>query len=650
MSPRQFNASVIKTPTAVRISMPVDAAHQGKGALLSMLHTLKRGLVSAPDAAGRARLAVQRPLVARVRRPAALVAGTFATLAFAAALPSPARAADYRVWACAAGSGTPLSVGNWTRNVSADLADVQTNCAEPTTNAGALVSTARATSAWGSGGGGWVVAAAPGTRISSLDLWWSWQVLAGRPSGAVRVIAPGTTYAEPNAGLDPFDHVGLCCSNTAFIFRHPGNFGKATTTDPTVALGDSNHQSFTNLIGPDGHPGIPAVGVVAVCWNYCSSGATVAKFQAYRVKTVIQDDTAPAGASSGLTDGLRVGSGTPIKSTASDVGGGVREITLRVDERVVERASGGANCADVDPSNSDPLEYNLMKPCPSTLAVPLTLSAGQMPDNETHAVTVVATDAAGQSTVLSSAQAALAAPAGFYDTKNGFYNPDLSVTGGRKTNGANATGGAKLKFGFVRGHRTVKRQIARYAARPRIRGRVRAANKRPVAGARVWRAVRARDGHWRISGKALRASRSGRVSARLPSRTPSRDVRLVYFPYTDTNVHTSSPDRELLVQAKSTLQVNQGGYRNGDVAKFSGRVIKKGLIPNKTVYMQAIVRGQWKPFGTTRTDAKGRWRIKHRFEATRRPTIYTFRAVVPSQTGYGWATGYSRKLRVLVTP
>ncbi len=42
--------------------------------------------------------------------------------------------------------------------------------------------------------------------------------------------------------------------------------------------------------------------------------------------------------------------------------------------------------------------------------------------------------------------------------------------------------------------------------------------------------------------------------------------------------------------------------------------------------------------------------MTHRFEATRRPTIYTFRAVVPSQTGYDWATGHSRSVRVLVTP
>ena len=45
----------------------------------------------------------------------------------------------------------------------------------------------------------------------------------------------------------------------------------------------------------------------------------------------------------------------------------MRELTLRVDGNVVQRVAGGADCTDADPSNSDPLEYNLMKPCPSAL-------------------------------------------------------------------------------------------------------------------------------------------------------------------------------------------------------------------------------------------------------------------------------------------
>jgi hypothetical protein len=280
----------------------------------------------------------------------------------------------------------------------------------------------------------------------------------------------------------------------------------------------------------------------------------------------------------------------------------------------------------------------------------LTLSAAQLPDNQPHQVTVVATDAAGQDTVLSSARAALAAPHGFHDPKNGFYNPDLNVAGVRQANGSNADAGAKLTLGFARGRRTTKHRIISYSKRPRIRGRVRTTSRKPIAGARVWVASQLRGGQWRISRKPLITSRQGTVSKRLPARSPSRKLRLLYFPSTDTNAALGSPSRNLRVRATTSIQSDQGGYRNGDTLKFTGQIVKERLIDNKSVYLQAIVRGRWRTFATTMANANGRWRMTHRFEATRRPTRYTFRAVVPSQTGYGWSTGHSRRVRVLVTP
>ena len=162
----------------------------------------------------------------------------------------------------------------------------------------------------------------------------------------------------------------------------------------------------------------------------------------------------------------------------------MREITLRVDGHVVQALPGGAECADVDASNADLREYSLVKPCPSTLSGQLTLGAAQMPDNQPHQLTAVASDAAGQDTVLGSARVALAAPPGYYDPKNGFYNPDLSVAGARKTNGAGADPNARLTLGFERGRRTVRKRTIRYSTRARIRGTVRTARNKPVAGAR----------------------------------------------------------------------------------------------------------------------------------------------------------------------
>jgi len=605
-----------------------------------------RGRRRAPRQASRAKLTIGRS-TARARLVCLIIA--LAPSMISTAAPPDAEAASYTVWACANGSGAPLSVGSWVRAMDAGLADVQATCAEPSAPIGAFLARVRAASGGRPANAGWVVAATKGTRITSLDVCWSWQVLASSARGAIRVYALGNAFFDPTGATDPFDGTGRCCSDSAFVMHKTGAFGAITTSNSSVAFSRLNHQSFPRLRVLN-RPGTPLVGLSAACVSGCSSGEVVAQYQAYRVKTVVDDAVAPTGKADGLRDGLRVGPGTPIEATASDGGSGVRELTLRVDGNVVQRVSGGAECTDVDPSNADPLEYNLMKPCPSSLAGLLTLSAAQMPDNEPHQVTAVATDAAGQDTVLSSARAALAAPGSFYDPKNGFYNPDLSVAGGGKANGSNAVTSAKLTLRFVRGRRTAKRRTVRYSTPARIRGRVTTAGKKPVRGARVWLASRVRSGQWRIARKPLITSRNGVVSARLPARSPSRKVRLVYFPSTNSNGDARSPSGDLRVQATTTIQSDQGGYRNGDTLTFTGQVIKKHLIDKKSVYLQAIVRGKWRTFATTEADSQGRWRMTHRFEATRRPTRYTFRAVVPAQTGYDWATGHSRSVRVLVTP
>ncbi len=74
------------------------------------------------------------------------------------------------------------------------------------------------------------------------------------------------------------------------------------------------------------------------------------------------------------------------------------------------------------------------------------------------------------------------------------------------------------------------------------------------------------------------------------------------------------------------------------------------MLVHKSVYLQALVRGQWRTFGTTRADANGRWRLRYRFSATRRLITYRFRAVVPAEHGFPWSTGHSRVVRVLVAP
>jgi hypothetical protein len=267
-------------------------------------------------------------------------------------------------------------------------------------------------------------------------------------------------------------------------------------------------------------------------------------------------------------------------------------------------------------------------------------------------VSVVATDAAGQETVITTARVGLAAPAGYF-ASSGFFNPDLDVVAPRRLNGARAAA-ARVDLSFVVRHGTGRRLVARRVVaanvKPRISGRLITAAAVPISGAKVWRASAVANGVWEISGAPLTTSAAGRVSGRLPAHSPSRDVRLVYFPYSDSSENVQSASVRLGVRAATTIRLDKARYRNGDTVKFSGRITTRPVIRRKSVYLQVVVRGRWRTFDTTRAEADGRWRLRYRFTATQRPTAYQFRAVIPTDEGYPWAAGHSRTARVVVTP
>jgi hypothetical protein len=220
-------------------------------------------------------------------------------------------------------------------------------------------------------------------------------------------------------------------------------------------------------------------------------------------------------------------------------------------------------------------------------------------------------------------------------------------------NGTDA-GPANVRFSFVVRNGVRKRLTAHRTVgagvRPRISGRLTTAAGAPIGGARVWAASAVADGVWQISGEPLTTSLTGHLSGTLAAHSPSRAVRLVYFPYSDSSENIQSSSGRLAVRAATTIHLDREGYRNGDTVRFSGRITTGPVIRRKSVYLQVVVRGRWRTFDTTHADARGRWKLRYRFTATRRPTAYRFRAVIPTEHAFPWAPGHSRAVRVVVAP
>ena len=108
-------------------------------------------------------------------------------------------------------------------------------------------------------------------------------------------------------------------------------------------------------------------------------------------------------------------------------------------------------------------------------------------------------------------------------------------------------------------------------------------------------------------------------------------------------------DLKLIVPAATTAHVDHRSLRNGHTVRFSGRL--RGLPPppgGKLIELQVRFPKSWQTFKTARTDAGGRWSARYRFARTRGVVRYRFRARLPREAGYPFATGRSRSLTVRV--
>jgi hypothetical protein len=103
------------------------------------------------------------------------------------------------------------------------------------------------------------------------------------------------------------------------------------------------------------------------------------------------------------------------------------------------------------------------------------------------------------------------------------------------------------------------------------------------------------------------------------------------------------------VPAAGSLRVNRRRILNGQQVVFSGGLAKRAALPaGKLVELQTRVSGTWQTFRTTRTNARGRWKVPYRFRRTSGLQRYRFRARLPREAGYPFATGTTKTITVTV--
>jgi hypothetical protein len=304
-------------------------------------------------------------------------------------------------------------------------------------------------------------------------------------------------------------------------------------------------------------------------------------------------------------------------------------------------------------------DFGYPVPCPTQGAGSVKIDAADLPGGS-HTVGVYLEDVAGNRTALIPPAPRLIVndyrAVGYY--ANGmFFNPRFASP--RVANGAGAISGARLTASFVRqvgrgrGRHSVpvaKREV-RFSQRPTVRGTLTAPSGEPIADATVFIGQQPEGQPWRLDG-AVHTDSAGDFVYRPAARHPNRQLRAVYFPFSDSHENVVTDPLMLRVRAGLALHVDRHRLRNGQRLIFTGRVF--GGLPAEgiAVTLQAKVGRHYRSFRQLRASSRtdGRIRTAYRFERTTGPVRYRFRLKVVRQAGLPFQGGVSPVVSVSVRP
>lgn len=187
----------------------------------------------------------------------------------------------------------------------------------------------------------------------------------------------------------------------------------------------------------------------------------------------------------------------------------------------------------------------------------------------------------------------------------------------------------------------------RHGKRARSSGRLTTGQGIPLAGAAVLVEGRSRSGDVGYARLGVaRTDAHGQFRFTIPPG-PSRAVRYRYDG-SDT-VQPVAAELTTKVRAAARLKVDRRRLRNGQVVRFSGRLLGKPIpAAGKVVALQAKVSRGWRTFATPRANAKGLFRHRYRFTSTTGTRRYRFRAVIAREGAYPYEAGVSPTVRVTV--
>jgi hypothetical protein len=458
------------------------------------------------------------------------------------------------------------------------------------------------------------------------------------PFGPYSIWARARCGSEYGIGLETGPDTGWTANGAGLAWRFATPGGTEFVAENAV-MHYGNDGGFAAASFSNGSPPFQVFatcGTPASCWTSASAnGGTIFEVRlqcfknpnchsnwAYGWTTsfiaLLRDNAGPGIAAAGaLLSGGVVRGVQSLHTAATDSGGGARSVNVFVN-------GIRSKAVDFCPPNYG-ASYTSLKPCPDSSSQELAIDTERDPGwtNGPNDVLICSNDVGGN----------VSSPC-----VRRTVQVDNSCPGSGGTAAAELDGGADID-GQLKSRASVTSNV-----QPVIRGSLSDGAGNPVAGATVciYETIELPDASRELTSTATTQG-NGRFATRLESG-PTRRLDVAYR-YNDK---TLASKVQLDSKVIPTLSIPKKRLKNGDAARFSGRVPGPNA-EGRAVAMQARVGRKWRTFKVLRTDSDGHFRGKYRFTQTHGRVRYVFRALVKRQGGYPYEPGSSHQRRLVVS-
>jgi len=446
---------------------------------------------------------------------------------------------------------------------------------------------------------------------------------------------PGTLYALPRNFEDSGDwYAGNVGSRGVFSWP----FSPENIVNLTVSP-DGGHWDVNATCDPNGNNNSSCT-LTSGEWEYRVFGGEISLHatgdpQASNISGPLASDPVLHGSES-------------LTFSASDQGPGLAYVKFVVDSLIVQSQivdTNSGHCIPVSGEGAYTWAYEV--PCKTSLGGrTYSLNTATLLDGAHH-VRVLIEDAAGnQSIVLDRTVASENAASATAPTGGPAPGPDTGGSGGAlhpALGTGNGTGASKLAQLRLTGGAAITRLFAHRALT--IAGALLDASGGPIANATLdVREQSAASASARIVAHATTGA-DGSFTVRVAAG-PSRRIIIAYRAFATDNAYSAQASIEESVSAGVQLHITPMRTSPAGAITIAGGV--SGPIPQQGVVVELLVhyRGAWEPFRDPRTDSRGRFRVRYRFQGA--VGRFPFRAeVLGRQSEFPYATGLSAPVDVV---